>query len=49
MNDMTSVNNRRTRRSAFTGPSARPAAVVRRRRVQVGYDEHTGDYRLSIV
>ena len=49
MNDMAPDTNRGTRRSAGKRPAARPAALVRQRRVQVGYDEHTGAYRLSMV
>lgn len=49
MNDTAATNNRRIRRSAFTGPAARPAAIVRQRRVQLAFDSATGDYRLAMV
>ena len=49
MNDTAAADNRRMHRSTFTGPNARPAAIVRRRRVQLAFDSATGDYRLAMV
>ncbi len=49
MDDTAATNNRRMRRSAFTGPAARPAAIVRQRRVQLAFDSATGHYRLAMA
>jgi hypothetical protein len=49
MNDTGATNNRRIRRSGFTGPAARPAAIVRQRRVQLAFESATGHYRLAMA
>jgi hypothetical protein len=49
MKDTAATNNRWIRRSAFTCPAARPAAIVRQRRVQLAFESATVHYRLAMA